>query len=115
VAYGTVGWWAALVCALLVLVIWQGHVDRERVRHDAMTGLLSRTGFDARLAEVMVAVGRGAGRIALLAIDLDRFKQVNDTYGHSAGDQVIREVGIRLRSAVRLTDAAVRLGGDEFG
>jgi diguanylate cyclase (GGDEF)-like protein len=115
VAYGTVGWWAALVCALLVLVIWQAHIDRERVRHDAMTGLLSRTGFDARLAEVMVGVSRGAGRVAILAIDLDRFKDVNDTYGHGAGDQVIREVGARLRTAVRLTDAAVRLGGDEFG
>ena len=115
VAYSMVGWWAALICALLVLVIWQAHIDRERVRHDAMTGLLSRTGFDARLAEVMAGVSRGAGRIAILAIDLDRFKDVNDTFGHSAGDQVIREVGARLRTSVRLTDAAVRLGGDEFG
>ena len=80
-----------------------------------MTGLLSRTGFDARLAEVLVGVGRGAGRIALLAIDLDRFKAVNDDYGHGTGDQVIREVGARLQAFVRLTDAAVRLGGDEFG
>ena len=115
VAYGSVGWWAALVCATLVLVIWQAHIDRERARHDAMTGLLSRTGFDARLAEVLVGVGRGAGRIALLAIDLDRFKAVNDEYGHGTGDQVIREVGARLQASVRLTDAAVRLGGDEFG
>ena len=115
VAYGSVGWWAALVCATLVLVVWQAHIDRERARHDAMTGLLSRTGFDARLAEVLVGVGRGAGRIALLAIDLDRFKAVNDEYGHGTGDQVIREVGARLQASVRLTDAAVRLGGDEFG
>jgi diguanylate cyclase (GGDEF)-like protein len=115
VAYGSVGWWAALICATLVLVIWQAHIDRERARHDAMTGLLSRSGFDARLAEILVGVGRGAGRVAVLAIDLDRFKAVNDQYGHATGDDVIREVGARLRGAVRLTDAAVRLGGDEFG
>jgi diguanylate cyclase (GGDEF)-like protein len=115
VAYTSVGWWAALVCATLVLVIWQAHLDRERARHDAMTGLLSRSGFDARLAEILVGVGRGAGRVAILAIDLDRFKAVNDAYGHGTGDEVIREVGVRLRGAVRLTDAAVRRGGDEFG
>ena len=80
-----------------------------------MTGLLSRSGFDARLAEVLAGVQRGAGRCALLAIDLDGFKAVNDTYGHAAGDEVIREVGARLRHSIRLTDAAVRRGGDEFG
>jgi diguanylate cyclase (GGDEF)-like protein len=114
-AYATVGWWAALVCASLVLVIWQAHDAREIARHDAMTGLLSRSGFDARFAEVLAGVRRGAGRCALLAIDLDGFKAINDTYGHAAGDEVIREVGRRLRVSIRLTDAAVRRGGDEFG
>jgi len=114
-AYGTIGWWAAVICASLVLVIWQAYDYREIVRHDTMTGLLSRAGFDARLEEILVGVRRGAGRIAVLAIDLDRFKSVNDTYGHGAGDAVIREVGARLRGSIRLTDAAVRRGGDEFG
>jgi len=114
-AYGMIGWWAALICATLVLAIWQAHDAREIVRHDAMTGLLSRAGFDARLEEILAGVRRGAGRAALLAIDLDGFKAVNDTYGHGVGDEVIREVGARLRASVRLTDAAVRLGGDEFG
>ena len=114
-AYGMIGWWAAAICATLVLVIWQAHDAREIARHDAMTGLLSRSGFDARLEEVLVRVRRGAGRAALLAIDLDGFKAVNDTYGHAAGDDVIREIGARLRDSVRLTDAAVRRGGDEFG
>ena len=114
-AYGTVGWWAALICATLVLVIWQAHDAREVARHDAMTGLLSRPGFDARLEEILVGVRRGAGRVAILAIDLDGFKAVNDRYGHGAGDDVIREVGARLRDSIRLTDAAVRRGGDEFG
>jgi diguanylate cyclase (GGDEF)-like protein len=114
-AYSTIGWWAALVCAMLVLVIWQAHDAREVARHDAMTGLLSRSGFDSRLEEILVRVRRGGGRAALLAIDLDGFKRINDTYGHGAGDDVIREVGVRLRDAIRLTDAAVRRGGDEFG
>jgi diguanylate cyclase (GGDEF)-like protein len=114
-AYGTVGWWAALICASLVLVIWQGFEAREVARHDAMTGLLSRSGFDARLEEILVGVRRGAGRAALLAIDLDGFKEINDRFGHAAGDDVIRAVGDRLRDSIRLTDAAVRRGGDEFG
>ena len=114
-AYGTIGWWAALICATLVLVIWQGYDARYDASHDPMTGLLSRSGFDARLEEILVGVRRGAGRAALLAIDLDGFKAINDTYGHGAGDDVIREVGIRLRDSIRLTDAAVRRGGDEFG
>ena len=84
-------------------------------RHDAMTGLLSRSGFDARLGEILVGVGRGAGKVALLAIDLDRLQGGQRQYGHGTGDQVIREVGARLQRSVRLTDAAVRLGGDEFG
>jgi diguanylate cyclase (GGDEF)-like protein len=114
-AYSTIGWWAAVICSTLVLVVWQAHDFREVNRHDAMTGLLSRTGFDARLEEILVGVRRGAGRLALLAIDLDGFKAVNDTYGHGAGDDVIRAVGARLRASIRLTDAAVRRGGDEFG
>ena len=114
-AYGTIGWWAALICATLVLVIWQAHDDRERSRHDALTGLLSRSGFDARLEEILTNIQRGGGRASLLAIDLDGFKAVNDTYGHATGDDVLREVGVRLRRSIRLTDAAVRRGGDEFG
>jgi diguanylate cyclase (GGDEF)-like protein len=114
-AYGTIGWWAALVAATLVLVIWQGHDESEANRHDAMTGLLNRGAFDVRLEEILVGVRRGAGRAALLAIDLDGFKAINDTYGHATGDEVIREVGVRLRDSIRLTDAAVRRGGDEFG
>jgi diguanylate cyclase (GGDEF)-like protein len=115
IAYSTIGWWAALICSSFVLVIWQAHEAREIARHDALTGLLSRGGFDVRLEEVLVGVRRGAGRVALLGIDLDKFKRVNDKHGHDAGDDVLREVGVRLRGSIRLTDAAVRRGGDEFG
>ena len=80
-----------------------------------MTGLLSRAGFDARFEEILVGVRRGAGKAALLAIDLDEFKAINEAFGHPTGDDVIREVGVRLRESIRLTDAAVRRGGDEFG
>ena len=113
--YVMIGWWAALICATFVLVMWNGHDAREIARHDAMTGLLSRAGFDARLSDALEAVRKRGRAAALLAIDLDGFKGINDTHGHAVGDDVIRAVGARLRSAIRLTDAAVRSGGDEFG
>jgi diguanylate cyclase (GGDEF)-like protein len=113
--YTEVGWWAAAITAILVLVIWNGHDAQEIARHDAMTGLLTRPGFDARLSDALQAVQRRGQSAALLAIDLDRFKAINDTHGHAVGDDVIREVGARLRASIRLTDSAVRRGGDEFG
>jgi diguanylate cyclase (GGDEF)-like protein len=113
--YTMIGWWAALICATFVLVMWNGHDAREIARHDAMTGLLSRAGFDARLADALEAVRKRGRAAALLAIDLDGFKGINDTHGHAIGDDVIRTIGARLRGAIRLTDAAVRRGGDEFG
>jgi diguanylate cyclase (GGDEF)-like protein len=113
--YVMIGWWAALICATFVLVMWNGHDAREMARHDAMTGLLSRAGFDARLTDALESVRRRGRAAALLAIDLDGFKAINDDHGHAAGDDVIRAVGARLRGAIRLTDAAVRSGGDEFG
>ena len=79
-----------------------------------MTGLLTRAGFDVRLADA-IAAGQSRGQYAaLIAIDLDGFKAINDLHGHAAGDDVIRAVGARLREQIRLTDSAVRRGGDEF-
>ncbi len=113
--YVAIGWWASLICALLVLAVWQSHDAREIARHDAMTGLLNRAGFDDRMAHAIDAAQRSGRISALLAIDLDGFKAINDTHGHAVGDEVIRVVGDRLQTSIRLTDAAVRLGGDEFG
>ena len=113
--YVEVGWWAAAITVILALVIWNGHDAQEIARHDAMTGLLTRSGFDARFADALQAVQRRGQSAALLHIDLDRFKAINDTHGHAVGDDVIREVGARLRASIRLTDSAVRRGGDEFG
>jgi diguanylate cyclase (GGDEF)-like protein len=112
--YVSIGWWATIICATLVLVVWRGHDALEIARHDVMTGLLTRPGFDVRLADAIEAGQRRGQYAALLAIDLDGFKSINDTYGHAAGDDVIRAVGVRLREQIRLTDSAVRRGGDEF-
>ena len=82
--------------------------------HDPLTGLANRLLFERRLhQEVRDSTSRDTG-FAVYMIDLDRFKQVNDTYGHGAGDRVLIEVGARLRSAVRAGDTVARFGGDEF-
>jgi diguanylate cyclase (GGDEF)-like protein len=93
--------------------------DAERRLHalahtDAVTGLGNRHAFNERLsAEVQRAQAQSA-RVALLYIDLDNFKTLNDTLGHAAGDGLLRQVARRLQSVVRSTDAIARLGGDEF-
>jgi len=82
-------------------------------RHDTLTGLPNRAVFNERLAEMIARADDGGARFAMLAIDLDRLKEVNDMFGHAAGDQLIAEVANRLTAAAG--DAFVaRLGGDEF-
>jgi diguanylate cyclase (GGDEF)-like protein len=83
-------------------------------RHDALTGLANRAEFNAKLEEVSKRLRRNGGAVTVMMIDLDRFKAVNDTLGHPAGDQLLVEVGKRLQSTVRETDVLARLGGDEF-
>jgi diguanylate cyclase (GGDEF)-like protein/PAS domain S-box-containing protein len=82
--------------------------------HDSLTGLLNRAAFHARLEQALVQARGSAGSVALLFIDLDGFKGVNDTEGHRAGDEVLRIVAQRIASAVRGGDTLARLGGDEF-
>ncbi|GIF06617.1 hypothetical protein Asi03nite_41550 [Actinoplanes siamensis] len=83
---------------------------RFRAEHDALTGLANRAGFESGAERALA----GARPVALLLIDLDGFKPVNDTYGHDAGDRVLVEVGRRLRAAAGADGLVARLGGDEF-
>jgi diguanylate cyclase (GGDEF)-like protein len=82
-------------------------------RHDTLTGLPNRMGFRDNVANELQQTRRGSG-LALLYLDLDRFKAVNDTLGHSAGDRLLCDVADRLRESVREVDSITRLGGDEF-
>jgi diguanylate cyclase (GGDEF)-like protein len=83
-------------------------------RHDVLTGLANRAEFNARLEEATKRLQRNGGSVTVMMIDLDKFKAVNDTLGHPAGDQLLVEVARRLKSSVRETDVLARLGGDEF-
>ena len=83
-------------------------------RHDPLTGLANRAEFNARLEEATKRLKRNGGTIAVMMLDLDKFKAVNDTLGHPAGDQLLVEVARRLKASVRETDVLARLGGDEF-
>lgn len=82
--------------------------------HDALTGLVNRSLFEDRLDQEVASANRRGERLAVLFIDLDDFKPINDTLGHAAGDDVLREVARRLLASVRPGDAVARLGGDEF-
>ncbi len=82
---------------------------------DELSGLPNRRTFDLRLDQEIAQLGRTKSGLAVLMLDLDRFKAVNDTYGHNAGDELIRQVGQRLTTVLRLGDTVARLGGDEFG
>ncbi len=82
--------------------------------HDNLTGLPNRTLFADRLAQACERMKRGGGQVAVMCIGLDRFKDVNDTLGHLAGDELIRHNAGRLTTIIRASDTLARLGGDEF-
>lgn len=92
--------------------------DDERTRHlayyDALTELPNRALFIDRLHQSLSQARRENGRLAVLFIDLDRFKPINDRYGHDVGDWLLKEVAVRLSGCVRESDTVSRLGGDEF-
>lgn len=90
-------------------------VDMHKlVNYDALTGLVNRFSFDLRLKE-LTAMSRRSGQLLIMqSIDLDRFKEINDTLGHEAGDVLLKHVAKRMRQTVRDTDVIARLGGDEF-
>jgi diguanylate cyclase (GGDEF)-like protein len=100
---------------------WQHHLRREherlshRVAHDDLTGLPNRASFEQCLTSALVQARQDGQPFALLYLDGDGFKAVNDRYGHAAGDAVLMEIAVRLRACLRAGDVAARLGGDEFG
>lgn len=98
--------------------VTDAHEAREALRfmatHDALTGLLNRRELLVRMSMVLAHARRGVTRMAVLFADLDGLKEVNDTLGHSAGDQLLVEAGRRIEAQVRDGDLTARLGGDEF-
>jgi diguanylate cyclase (GGDEF)-like protein len=87
---------------------------QEEATHDALTGLANRRLFDDRLQQAMHHARRYGGKVGLLFVDMDRFKEINDRHGHHVGDAVLVEVAKRLVECVRGSDSVARLGGDEF-
>jgi diguanylate cyclase (GGDEF)-like protein len=106
---------AILVAVLDVTERKQAEARIEHMaHHDALTGLPNRVLFHQRLGEALSRIGRGGGHLAVLCLDLDQFKSVNDTLGHPVGDALLKTVAQRLDHCVRDTDMVARLGGDEF-
>lgn len=86
----------------------------HQAHHDALTGLPNRVLFNDRLYQAIELAKRHKTELAVFFIDLDRFKQINDSLGHELGDKVLQQISARLRSAIRKEDSLARLGGDEF-
>ena len=87
---------------------------QQLAHHDSLTGLANRNKFNERLTLALAKSRRNKHPIALICLDIDHFKEINDTRGHAVGDAVLREFAMRLHANVRETDLAARLGGDEF-
>ncbi|MCU0527818.1 MAG: EAL domain-containing protein [Elainella sp. Prado103] len=89
-------------------LVWQAS-------HDSLTGLVNRRGFEQQLTEAIASAREKQQQHMLCYLDLDQFKVVNDTCGHMAGDELLRQLAVRLQTLIRTTDVLARLGGDEFG
>jgi len=116
--------WAALVLAMTMIAVvvysLRSRADKllrvleDQALADALTGLANRRSFDDELARAGVRAERRAEPLALLTIDLDHFKAINDTWGHAVGDQALQAVAQAMQAVAREEDVTARLGGDEF-
>ncbi len=93
----------------------QAALNEHQALHDALTGLANRTLFNTRICHAVNPRRRTDSRCAIVVVDLDGFKEINDSLGHAAGDELLVELRRRLESALRTSDTVARLGGDEFG
>jgi diguanylate cyclase (GGDEF)-like protein/PAS domain S-box-containing protein len=105
-------------CFVVTTDITEHKLVAQRIQsvahHDGLTGLPNRLLFNDRLAQAISVAKRDSSRFALLFLDLDKFKPVNDCFGHAVGDQLLQHVAGRIRSQVRESDTVARVGGDEF-
>ncbi|MFN4119342.1 diguanylate cyclase [Acidovorax sp.] len=85
-----------------------------QARTDVLTGLLNRRGFESQMAFALAMARRSGRPLSLITVDVDHFKKVNDTYGHDAGDEVLRRLALTLQDRLRASDVIARLGGEEF-
>ena len=107
----------SLLRRALRYAIERKRVERElnrRAQYDALTGLANRTLFEDRLREALHRMAMSRRALGVMYLDLDGFKEINDTHGHAIGDEVLKVVASRLTKSVRRTDTVARLGGDEF-
>jgi len=106
--------WAAHLTGIAIERHSAAEKLQQMAHYDTLTQLPNRTMFIDRLEQGLAQARRGKHKLALLFIDLDRFKLINDTFGHEAGDSALKEVANRLHACVREVDTAARIGGDEF-
>ena len=109
------GWIAAFIIAgLISALLWTRSANKFLALHDPLTGLPNRRLLEDRLERMIASHQRSKKGFSLLFVDLDRFKHINDEYGHKIGDSYLIEVSRRLRSSLRNADTVARIGGDEF-
>lgn len=103
-----------LLGAAALETVWEIEEINRRARTDALTGLANRQQFEERLTRIVIETKRFGGSCVLVVVDIDRFKHVNDTFGHQSGDQILQQVAATLQKEVRTVDLLARYGGEEM-